>query len=222
MDLPDVELIIQWKATCDLCTLWQRFGRAVRDLRLQGKALFLVESKYFDAAKKSKADAAEERKRKAVERATGRAPPQKRARTAKGPQDTSKNLMNAAVTEAVLTCAEGAVVMDEETRHYEARDARDDDEAENVPSATDSEAVPSPPRVSVDIMSSISPSAQDVENSSRQLFEAERRMEYEKVPQIVRKRGTRKVEEIEPALDDMINAKDRPVRCSRWPAVVYF
>ena len=221
MDLPDVELIIQWKATCDLCTLWQRFGRAVRDLRLQGKALFLVESKYFDAAKKAKADAAEERKRKAVERATGRAPPQKRARTAKGPQDTSKNLMNAAVTEAVLTRAEGAVVMDEETRHYEARDARDDDEAENVPSATDSEAVPSPPRVSVDIMSSISPSAQDVENSSRQLFEAERRMEYEKVPQIERKRGTRKVEEIEPALDDMINGKDCHVQCSRWPTVVY-
>ena len=83
--------------------------------------------------------------------------------------------------------AEGAVVMDEETCHYEARDVRDDDKVENVPSATDSEAIPSPPRVSVDIMSSISPSAQDVENSSRQLFEAECCMEYEKVPQIERK-----------------------------------
>ena len=103
---------------------------------------------------------------------------------AKGPQDTSKNLMNAAVTEAVSTHAEGAVVMDEETHHYEARDVRDDDEAGNVPSATDSEAVPSPPGVLADIMSSISPSAQDVDNTSRQLFEAEQCAEYEKVPQI--------------------------------------
>src|ERR1700692_4113871 len=98
--------------------------------------------------------------------------------------------MNAAVTEAVLTRAEGAVVMDEETHHYEARDVRDDDEAGNVPSATDSEAVLSPPGVSADIMSSISLSAQDVDNTSRQLFEAEQRMEYEKVPQIEQKRGT--------------------------------
>ena len=113
--------------------------------------------------------------------------------------------------------------MDEETHHYEARDARDDDEeAENVPSATDSEAVPSPPRVLVNIMSSISPSAQDVENPSRLLFEAEWHMEYKKVLQIKRKQGTWKVEEIEPALDDMINAKDCHVQCSRWPTVVYF
>ncbi|KIM71289.1 hypothetical protein PILCRDRAFT_82953 [Piloderma croceum F 1598] len=49
VDLPDIELIIQWKATCDLCTLWQRFGRCARKLSLMGRALFLVESKFFDA-----------------------------------------------------------------------------------------------------------------------------------------------------------------------------
>jgi hypothetical protein len=62
MDLPDIELIIQWRASCDLCTLWQRFGHAVRDLKLQGRALFLVELKYFDATKKAKVDAAAELK----------------------------------------------------------------------------------------------------------------------------------------------------------------
>ncbi|KAJ7471217.1 hypothetical protein B0H11DRAFT_2040911 [Mycena galericulata] len=32
LDLPDVLLIIQWRSTCDMCTLWQRIGRAARAL----------------------------------------------------------------------------------------------------------------------------------------------------------------------------------------------
>ena len=28
MDLANIMIIVQWKATCSLCTLWQRFGRA--------------------------------------------------------------------------------------------------------------------------------------------------------------------------------------------------
>ena len=62
IDLPDIELIIQWRASCGLCTLWQQFGRAVCDLKLQGRALFLVEPKYFDTTKKVKANAAAELK----------------------------------------------------------------------------------------------------------------------------------------------------------------
>ena len=61
-----------------------------------------------------------------------------------------------------------------------------------------------------------------LDDVARQLFEAERRTEYEKIPKADRKRGIRKVEEIEPALDDMINAKDSLVQCSRSPLVVYF
>ena len=77
MDLPDIELIIQWRASCNLCTLWQHFGCTVHDLKLQGRALFLVESKYFDATKKAKGDAAAELKRKAVKREAGKGPPKK-------------------------------------------------------------------------------------------------------------------------------------------------
>ena len=98
MDLPDIQLIIQWRASCDLCTLWQRFGRAVCDLKLQGQALFLVESKYFDAAKKAKAVAAAELKRKAVEREAGKAPPKKRARTSKGVCDRASKEVTKEVT----------------------------------------------------------------------------------------------------------------------------
>jgi len=77
MDLPDITLIIQWKATCDSCTLWQRFRRAIGDLKLEGKALFLVEPKYFNATKKAQADAAEEWKWKTAEWAAGNLRPAK-------------------------------------------------------------------------------------------------------------------------------------------------
>ena len=202
MDLPDIELIIQWRASCDLCTLWQHFGRAVRDLKLQGRVLFLVESKYFDATKKAKVDAAAELKRKAVEREAGKGPPKKRARTSKGAHDTSKE-----ATE------EGVMVIERWSNG---------DAVVHVPSATDTETAPStqtgPSNTSSDVVSDVA----QLDDAARQLVEAERRTEYEKIPKVERKRGIRKVEEIEPALDDMINAKDHPVRCSRWPLVVYF
>lgn len=47
--------MIQWRATCDLCTLWQRFGRAARDFGIEAIALFLVEPMYFDETREEKA-----------------------------------------------------------------------------------------------------------------------------------------------------------------------
>jgi hypothetical protein len=67
VDLPDIELIIQWRATCDMCTLWQRFSCAARDLKLTAKALFLVEPKHFDEVRAAKAACQEEKKHKAAE-----------------------------------------------------------------------------------------------------------------------------------------------------------
>ena len=85
MDLPDITLIIQWKATCDSCTSWQWFRCAICDLKLEGGALFLVEPKYFDATKKAQADAAEW-KWKTAEWAAGNLCPAKCTWTAKGLQ----------------------------------------------------------------------------------------------------------------------------------------
>lgn len=48
MDVPDIMLVIQWRATCKLSTLWQWFGRAVRDRCLQGTALLFAEKEHFD------------------------------------------------------------------------------------------------------------------------------------------------------------------------------
>jgi ATP-dependent DNA helicase RecQ len=45
MDIGDVEIVVQYKASCDLCTLWQRFGRAARSPTVQGVGILLVEKK---------------------------------------------------------------------------------------------------------------------------------------------------------------------------------
>jgi ATP-dependent DNA helicase RecQ len=68
IDLKDIELVIQWKVTCDPCILWQRFGRAARDKNLQATALLFVESKDCDQGPDKKT-----RKRKAVEDETDKA-----------------------------------------------------------------------------------------------------------------------------------------------------
>jgi hypothetical protein len=84
VDLPDIELIIQWKATCDLCMLWQRFGRCACKLSLTGRALFLVELKFFDAKRELRVVAAQARKRKGAEKAAGDGQTVKHAQTTKG------------------------------------------------------------------------------------------------------------------------------------------
>ncbi|KAJ3519119.1 hypothetical protein NMY22_g13345 [Coprinellus aureogranulatus] len=55
LDLPNITLVVQWRATCSLTLLWQRFGRAARDPTREGTAVFLVEKEYFDDEKEKKA-----------------------------------------------------------------------------------------------------------------------------------------------------------------------
>ncbi|KIL65828.1 hypothetical protein M378DRAFT_47762, partial [Amanita muscaria Koide BX008] len=45
MDLPDIKIVVQWKATCTLCALWQRFGRGARGNGSRATAILLVEKK---------------------------------------------------------------------------------------------------------------------------------------------------------------------------------
>ncbi|KAF8057359.1 P-loop containing nucleoside triphosphate hydrolase protein [Lyophyllum atratum] len=64
MDLPDIEIVIQWKATCDLCTLWQRFGQAGRGRDREGVGILLVEKKHLDEERVAKAGRAAKRTKK--------------------------------------------------------------------------------------------------------------------------------------------------------------
>ncbi|KAF8448774.1 P-loop containing nucleoside triphosphate hydrolase protein, partial [Boletus edulis BED1] len=48
MDIPDICLVIQWRASCSLSTIWQRWGRAARNRDKQGMAILFAEKEYFD------------------------------------------------------------------------------------------------------------------------------------------------------------------------------
>ncbi|XP_006457381.1 hypothetical protein AGABI2DRAFT_50460, partial [Agaricus bisporus var. bisporus H97] len=45
MDVDDIKIVVQYKATTDFCTLWQRFGRAARAPGHRADAILLVEKK---------------------------------------------------------------------------------------------------------------------------------------------------------------------------------
>lgn len=69
--MPNITLVIQWRASCDLCTLWQRFGRAARDFAIDAIALFLVEPMYFDETREEKATRKAKRQEKVRQKAVG-------------------------------------------------------------------------------------------------------------------------------------------------------
>jgi superfamily II DNA helicase RecQ len=71
MDLPDIKIVVQWKATCDLCTLWQRFGRAARGADQEATAILFVEKKDTNEERVLKAGRAAQRLAKKNQSMTG-------------------------------------------------------------------------------------------------------------------------------------------------------
>jgi len=47
IDLPDIQIIVQWKVPTDLNTLMQRFGHGVRNPSLMGITILITEPWYF-------------------------------------------------------------------------------------------------------------------------------------------------------------------------------
>ena len=66
MDILDIRLVIQWRASCSLSTIWQRWGRAVRNRDLQGTAILFTEKEYFDDVREAKRQHQEARKQEMV------------------------------------------------------------------------------------------------------------------------------------------------------------
>ena len=48
MNIPNVEVVVQWKATCTMLTLWQMFGCAGCNPALKATTVFLVEKDHFN------------------------------------------------------------------------------------------------------------------------------------------------------------------------------
>ncbi|OBZ71930.1 Werner syndrome ATP-dependent helicase [Grifola frondosa] len=58
VDIPDIEIVVQWRVTCDVNTLWQRFRHAAHRPDLFGTAVLFAEAKYFDDEKEKKKESA--------------------------------------------------------------------------------------------------------------------------------------------------------------------
>ena len=126
-----------------------------------------------------------------MEREAGNALPRKRACTSKGTCSTSKDMPD-----------EGVVVIDAWVNITDVDNVVDNPLAVDLETASNIQ--PGPSNAAPGIIYSVL----QLDDAATQLFEAERRVEYEKIPKAERKRGVQKVEKIEPALDDMINVKD--------------
>ncbi len=83
IDIPDIEVVVQWRTTCDLNTLWQRFGRAARDLNREAVAVLFVDARYFDDEREEAAKRAQKRKENASKKAAEKEQ-RKRPRDAEG------------------------------------------------------------------------------------------------------------------------------------------
>ncbi|KAG5219404.1 P-loop containing nucleoside triphosphate hydrolase protein [Salix suchowensis] len=64
MDLADIAVIVQFKSTCDLNSLFQRFGRAARGCDQSAVAILLVDKKDTDESRMKSQRAAQKRKEK--------------------------------------------------------------------------------------------------------------------------------------------------------------
>ncbi|TFK37835.1 P-loop containing nucleoside triphosphate hydrolase protein, partial [Crucibulum laeve] len=63
MDISGIQIVVQWKATCDLCTLWQRFGRAARRDGQTATVILLVEKKDVEEERLKAAERAASKKK---------------------------------------------------------------------------------------------------------------------------------------------------------------
>ena len=62
----DIELVVQWRYTQSLCTLWQRLGRAARDPCKEATGIYMVEPQYMDKKRKEAEKRAGERTERAL------------------------------------------------------------------------------------------------------------------------------------------------------------
>jgi hypothetical protein len=93
--------VIQWKVTCDLSTLWQRFGRAGRNKAVNATATLIAEPKYFDDAKASRLEQNEKRKRRSEGKLESSKPMKKICLTKSEP--TPKNERSTPILEALTS-----------------------------------------------------------------------------------------------------------------------
>jgi superfamily II DNA/RNA helicase len=170
MDISDIQVVVQWRATCTLSTLWQRLGRAGRNRSIEATTLFLVEKEHFNEEKAKR----EERKKTKAEK-------QKRKRGDKDQQLSNKRAqrLNEAQTTPLTNVLE-----------------------------TSQEA-------SLQDLASSSDESDDISEQLRERYTT-------RIQEKTKKQGARTQRVLEPAMDDLINARTQGLPCRRFPLDVFF
>ncbi|KAH9929414.1 P-loop containing nucleoside triphosphate hydrolase protein [Fomitopsis serialis] len=209
VNVADVRIVVQWRMPRDLNTLWQRFGRAARDLTLNAVAILLVDGRYFDEEKEKKQRAAEKaaekaaKKRKAVNDPAQK--PTKRART----NDTPGT--SAATATSSITNIEQQREAASETESADATRPPAGGVSEDQGRGSSQE----PPQRGAGVGS--------------QVDLASLRADIEAARLSSRQGGARKgkktdqeTSELSAELDALVNAATRPHRCYRAPIMAYY
>lgn len=201
IDVRNIRVVVQWRLTCDLNTLWQRFGRAARDPSLDAIAILFVEAKYFDDEKEKKTRA---QKRKAEQQLEKQ---RKKARTnstvqpshsgaSGGPQFLNTSLGISPGGSMVEGRAEASGVDESQGSSQEQSGARDD---------------------------AVVARAQARRLADVVALRAEFQAAYASTRSATR--GKKKVgqgEEVSPELDAFVNAATRSFKCYRAPIMAYY
>ncbi|KAJ3495027.1 hypothetical protein NLJ89_g10694 [Agrocybe chaxingu] len=163
IDISDIKVVVQWRATCSMSTLWQRLGRAGRDRSSDAYGIFLVEKEHFDE-EKAKKTARKLRRATKKRRRTGQPSPRKQAKTPAAPSPAPNQEID-----------------------------QDGDNATSSESESEAE-------ISVQLNERYTTKATDK----------------------VDKKKKQALRELEPVMDDFINAKTRRIPCRRGPSNTYF
>ncbi|KAJ6570683.1 P-loop containing nucleoside triphosphate hydrolase protein [Mycena sp. CBHHK59/15] len=230
IDLPDITLVIQWKASCDMCTLWQRFGRGARNPGCEAIALFLVEPMYFDQTKEEKAARKEKRDQNAADRQTASSLGKRKAPADGIPQPPAKKAQSDGIsqTDTRSTASTASTPLADLRIRFIASPPRSRLSAPSPHRGTDPLV---PEVITVSEVGRGQPNC-EVESDDESDLDAEevvvaledRREAYRKDKVAVVKKKKKDGNELSPEMDDMINAgsESRQIKCFRVPAQLYF
>lgn len=134
MDISNIELIVQWRATCKLSTLWQRFGRAAQNKEFSGTAILFAEKDCFDDERAAKEARREQRKRKATTSVTSSRGVKRSKLTGNGSPQESRHQVQA--TSGIATDSHdggNAAAADDEDSERELRVKEDTEPTSSAP-----------------------------------------------------------------------------------------
>ncbi|PIL23292.1 transporter [Ganoderma sinense ZZ0214-1] len=210
IDVPNIEVVVQWRTKCDFDTLWQRFGRAARGPGTVALAILIVESKYFDA-EKSVAEQNEKKKKDKQLQTVTRNEQGKRKRSestsAPGVASTRRRLQPEGTGGSLPTGVASEIA------------------PATTPVAQQAFGSPDSPEAATTVGSGVTSVAQDLSTFERLRVEfkvASAAAPGDGQSQKKKTKGAKQDEKMGVEMDNLVNAAMRPFKCYRAPVTAYY